>query len=222
MKNCFGLIAAFAVAWQTGTSASAEGLKIVDRLMLPQSSARPANVPIDHIVIHFCSDVTERPDNPFDLNRQIEIFQKAPASANYLIARDGTIYRLVPENRVAWHAGRGHLAWDQNLKSMNQNAIGIENFAVGSANDMKLFGMTAAKYNDFKSKHPNWVGFTAAQYASLKKLIADIEKRHPAILHDRYHIIGHEEWAGRAVRTDPGELFDWTKIGLTRERPPQP
>jgi hypothetical protein len=36
---------------------------------------------------------------------------------------------------------------------------------------------------------------------------------------DRFHIIGHEEWAGRGRRTDPGELFDYTKIGLAKDRP---
>ncbi len=158
---------------------------------------------------------------PTTFERQIEIFRRAHVSANYLIDRDGTIYRLVPETRAAWHAGAGHLTWDPELKSMNQHAIGIENLAVGSANDMKLFGMNAGQYGAFKSKHPDWIGFTDAQYTSLNRLIEGICSRHPAILHDRYHIIGHEEWAGRARRTDPGELFDWTRIGLTRERPPR-
>lgn len=190
--------------------------------MLAQSSTRKPGVVVDHIVIHFCSDVIAHPDHPFDIDRQIEIFQRAHASANYLIARDGTVYRLVPENRVAWHAGNGKISWDPQLTSMNQRAIGIENFAVGSAQDMKLFGMNAGQYGAFKSRHPDWVGFSDAQYAALNQLIDEIRARHPAILHDRYHIIGHEEWAGRARRTDPGQLFDWTRIGLTRERPPNP
>jgi N-acetyl-anhydromuramyl-L-alanine amidase AmpD len=194
-------------------------IKFVDRLMPQQSSARSSSTVVDHIVVHFCSDVIAHPDNPYDIDRQVEIFQHAPASANYLIARDGTVYRLVPEDRVAWHAGNGHLPWDPMLKSMNQKAIGIEMFAIGSPNDMKLFGMTAEKYADFKAKHPDWVGFSEAQYATLNQLIDQIRARHPAIKHDRFHIIGHEEWAGRARRTDPGELFDWTRIGLTRDRP---
>lgn len=197
-------------------------LHFVDRPMLRQSSTRQPGVTIDHIVLHFSSDVLAHPEHPYDIDRQIEIYRQAPASANYLIARDGTIYRLVSEDRVAWHAGSGHLAWDPKLKSMNQHAIGIEMFAVGSANDMKLFGMTQAQYDDFKTKHPDWVGYSDAQYAALNKLIAEIRARHPAILDDRFHIIGHEEWSGRERRTDPGELFDWTRIGLTRERPAHP
>ncbi len=194
-------------------------VKMVEHLMLQQSSPRsPTNI-VDHIVIHFCSDVVAHPDDPFNVERQFEIFRTGKVSANYLIARDGTVYLLVPENRVAWHAGNGHLAWDPELKSMNQRSIGIENLALGSFNDMKLFGVTQAQYDQIKTTHPDWIGFSDAQYASLQRLIEQIRARHPAILHDRFHIIGHEDWAGRARRTDPGELFDWTRLGLPKERP---
>lgn len=194
-------------------------IRLVSRLMLAQSSPRPASNVVDHLVLHFCSDVLAHPEKPFNIDRQIEIFQKAPASANYLIARDGTIYLLVPESRAAWHAGKGHLDWEPAITSMNQRSIGIEMFAIGSPADMKFFGMTQEQYDAFKAQHPEWVGFSDAQYATLNRLIRDIRSRHPAIQLDRFHIIGHEEWAGRARRTDPGELFDWTRIGLTRERP---
>jgi N-acetyl-anhydromuramyl-L-alanine amidase AmpD len=194
-------------------------LKLVSRPMLQQSSARQASNVVDHIVLHFCSDVLAHPDKPYDVDRQVDIFRKAQASANYLIARDGTVYLLVPENRVAWHAGRGQLAWEPALKSMNQRSIGIEMFAIGSLADMKLFGFTQQQYDAFKAKHAEWVGFSDAQYATLKQLLQEIRTRHPAIQPDRFHIIGHEEWTGRKGRTDPGELFDWARIGLTRERP---
>src|ERR1700677_3866343 len=80
-------------------------IKIVDRLMLQQSSTRPPSVVVDHIVLHFSSDVIAHPDHPYDIDRQIEIFRQAHASANYIIDRNGTVYRLVPEDRTAWHAG---------------------------------------------------------------------------------------------------------------------
>ncbi len=222
-KQISDVLCAFLLLFASGATAqdTRPAIKFVDRPM-QQSSPRPASVVVDHIVVHFCSDVIAHPDHPYDINRQIEIFRHAPASANYLIDRDGTVYRLVPETRVAWHAGGGHLSWDPALKSMNQQAIGIEMFAVGSPADMKLFGMNARQYGAFKGKHPDWIGFSDAQYTTLKQLIDEIRTRHPAILHDRFHIIGHEEWSGRARRTDPGELFDWTRIGLTRERPSTP
>lgn len=42
---------------------------------------------------------------------------QGPTSAHYLIGKDGTLYSLVPESKIAYHAGN----WDVNVKS-----IGIE------------------------------------------------------------------------------------------------
>jgi N-acetyl-anhydromuramyl-L-alanine amidase AmpD len=217
------LATATTVAWgapentASKSKPDSETLKFVDKPMPAQSSTRAPGTKIDFVVLHFCSDVLAHPDHPYGIDRQIEIFTKAPASANYLIDRDGTVYRLVPEDRVAWHAGKGALASDPSIKQMNPRSIGIEMFAIGSAKDMKLFGMK--DYAGYAKAHPENIGFTDAQYATLNELLKEIEGRHPAIKHDRTHIIGHEEWAGRARRTDPGELFDWTKIGLTKQRP---
>ena len=40
-----------------------------------------------------------------------------------MLAEDGTLYRLVPEDRVAWHAGRSH--W-RGREALNATSIGIE------------------------------------------------------------------------------------------------
>ena len=49
------------------------------------------------------------------------------------------------------------------------------------------------------------------------ELLAEIYNRHPAIVRDRRHIIGHDEYAGPRQRpadpkVDPGNLFDWRRI----------
>lgn len=44
-------------------------------------------------------------------------------SAHYLIARDGTLFQLVPENKRAWHAGQSYWA---GLTDVNSASIGIE------------------------------------------------------------------------------------------------
>jgi N-acetyl-anhydromuramyl-L-alanine amidase AmpD len=193
-------------------------LRFVDKPMPAQSSARPSGMKIDFVMLHFCSEVLIKPERPFDIDGIIEVFRKAGASANYLIGRDGTIYRLVPEERAAWHAGKGSLAWDPSIKQMNPRSIGIEMFAIGSENDMKIFGMK--DYAAYAKQHPENIGFTEAQYAALNELLKDIERRHPEVKQDRKHVIGHEDWAGRARRTDPGELFDWSKIDLGKTPPP--
>ncbi len=189
--------------------------KIIDRLMpMTHSRPRPTTATIDTIVLHFSSDCSQHPDHPYDVAKQIQIYLKAQVSTHYLIDREGNIFRLVDEKRTAWHAGNGSLPWDPSRKSMNNTSIGIEMLAIGSKADMVPLFMSATKYDDLAKKHPEWIGFTDPEYSSLKRLIADIESRHPEIKHDNHHIIGHEDWAGRKRRTDPGQTFDWAKIGL--------
>src|SRR5665213_672692 len=48
---------------------------------------------------------------------------EAKVSAHYLVEEDGRVFRLVPEERRAWHAGVG--AW-QGDKDCNGVSIGVE------------------------------------------------------------------------------------------------
>lgn len=186
-------------------------LKIIQRL-LPDKCSRPreADKPVTHVMIHFCSACTQQPQNPYDLNAICKIFEDYGVSAHYLIARDGTVYRLVDENRVAYHAGKGKLPFPPYLEnSFNGSSIGIELMGIGTQREMAPF-MSAAEYQRIA---PSDIGFTEAQYAALSLLIDDICKRHPNVRKDRHHIVGHDQYAPDR-KTDPGSLFDWKKIGL--------
>ncbi len=189
-------------------------LRIVDRpLTATVSRDRMPTAPLDTVMLHFCSDVIENPDNPFSVDRIVEIFEGVGVSAHYLIGRDGTVYRFVPEERVAYHAGKGTVPGKpERTNKLNEYSIGIEMLNVGSAKDMAIF-MKPEVYAAFAKKHPDFIGYTDAQYQALRQLLAQIEQRHPAIKHDRQHIVGHDEYAG-SRRTDPGELFNWSRIGL--------
>ena len=48
---------------------------------------------------------------------------KTKVSSHFLINRVGKIYRLVQENKTAWHAGKS--SW-KGYKNLNKNSIGIE------------------------------------------------------------------------------------------------
>jgi N-acetyl-anhydromuramyl-L-alanine amidase AmpD len=188
--------------------------KIIDRLMPETHSAeRPSTATVDTILLHFSSDVIKNPENPFSVERIIQIYTDYRVSTHYLVDREGRIYRLVPEERVAFHAGKGELARQPSHKdSLNYASIGIEILAIGSEKDMRIF-MNAEKYRDLAKRHPEFVGYTDAQYEAVNWLVREIAKRHPAVKLDRSHIIGHDEYAyGR--KTDPGELFDYTRLGL--------
>ncbi len=165
---------------------------------------------VTHIMLHFCSYAIENPENPYQLSKIIEVFESMQVSANYIIDREGKIYELVNENRVAYHAGKGKLQSPPHYEnSMNGHAIGIEIMGIGTEKEMEMF-MSKSAFQRIDKKN---IGFTTEQYAATNLLINDIASRYPAIKKNRKHIVGHDEYAPTR-RTDPGSLFDWAKIGL--------
>ena len=48
---------------------------------------------------------------------------KSKKSSHFLINQNGKVYRLVQDNRIAWHAGKS--CWGK-YKNLNKNSIGIE------------------------------------------------------------------------------------------------
>lgn len=177
---------------------------------LPEENSEPRSTPITHIVIHFTSNAVNNPKSPYGVQEIRRIFVDYGVSAHYMIGRNGEIYDLVPENRVAYHAGKGNLpSFPQYMNTLNQYSIGIELLAIGTKEEMRTM-MTDTVY---ESIHQSEIGYTEAQYQSLTRLIGDIVSRNPSVSKDRLHIVGHDEYApGR--KTDPGSLFHWTKIGL--------
>jgi len=119
----------------------------------------------------------------------------AKVSAHYLIDEDGTVTRLVAEDKRAWHAGRSY--W-RGITDVNSASIGIE-----LVNPGHEFGYRP---------------FPEAQMSSLLPLLADIcwrRKIYPA------NVVGHSDVAP-ARKQDPGELFDWemlADLGLALEAP---
>ncbi|MGL4309723.1 MAG: N-acetylmuramoyl-L-alanine amidase [Paracoccaceae bacterium] len=83
----------------------------------PNQSERRGGVRPDLIVIHYtamksCAEAEARLCDP-----------AAEVSAHYLIAEDGRVIALVPEEARAWHAGAG--AWG-GVTDVNSRSIGIE------------------------------------------------------------------------------------------------
>lgn len=109
----------------------------------------------------------------------------AKVSAHYVVDEDGSILRLVPEERRAWHAGRG--VW-QGETDVNAASIGIE-----IVNPGHEFG-----YRDFPE----------AQVQAVIALVADIRTRW-SIPDARF--IAHSDLAPDR-KEDPGELFPWKRL----------
>lgn len=117
-----------------------------------------------------------------------EIAPDAPlprVSAHYVIDEDGAIFRVVPEEARAWHAGTS--SW-RGESDVNARAIGIE--IVNGGHD---FGL------------PN---FPEAQIEALIALLGDILERRkltPA------SVVAHSDIAPER-KLDPGEKFPWRSL----------
>lgn len=111
------------------------------------------------VVLHY----TAMPDAGASLARLCD--PGAEVSAHYLIDRDGTVARLVPEVLRAWHAGAGR--WGR-VRDVNSHSIGIELQNSGAE------------------------PFPQAQMLALMRLLGGVLERH-AIAPER--VIGHSDMA---------------------------
>lgn len=109
----------------------------------------------------------------------------AEVSAHYLITETGQVFRLVAEDKRAWHAGAAR--WG-GVEDVNSRSIGVE-----LANPGHALG---------------YPPFPAPQMAALEGLLDGVLARW-RIPPER--VVGHAEVApGRKI--DPGEKFDWRRL----------
>lgn len=153
-------------------------LRIVERPS-PNHGARRDGAPVDMLVLHYtgmtsAAAAIERLRDP-----------RAEVSAHYLIDEFGLVYRLVAEERRAWHAGVACWAGERDI---NSRSIGIE-----LANPGHDFG-----YRDFPE----------AQIAALVELARGILARHPI---PPQRVLGHSDVAPHR-KIDPGERFPWRRL----------
>jgi N-acetylmuramoyl-L-alanine amidase len=116
-------------------------------------------------------------------------------SAHYVLAEDGQVLRLVPEEKRAWHAGK---SWWRGITDVNSASVGIE-----IVNPGHEFGYRP---------------FPEPQVDALLPLVADIVRRHGI---KPPYVVGHSDIAP-VRKEDPGELFPWArlaKLGLAMPRP---
>jgi N-acetylmuramoyl-L-alanine amidase len=153
-------------------------MNMIDR---PSSNhaPRPAGVEVDLLVLHY----TELP-----LAESLEVLsdpqRPLKVSAHYVLAEDGTIYRLVPEERTAWHAGRSF--W-RGREALNGSSIGVE----------------------IVNLHGDRHDYPPKQIEALVALGHDIIARHPAIV--PRNVVGHSDIAPQR-KIDPGLRFPWQAL----------
>ena len=150
-------------------------MKLLERPS-PNHDARPDGIAVDILLLHY----TGMASAEAALARLCD--PAAKVSAHYCIDEDGSVSRLVPEARRAWHAGAGHWA---GADDVNARSIGIE-----LVNPGHEFGYRR---------------FPEAQMAALMDLAWEILRRHPI---PPARVLGHADVAPLR-KQDPGELFDW-------------
>ncbi len=144
------------------------------------------------IVLHWTADMSLKksfnrlkPQRLFSDRKDIAKASSLNVSAHFLIARDGTIYRLMPENYMARH-----------VIGLNYSSIGVEN--VGGKGNKKEDLTKAQLKSNIKL-----VRYLKEKYPTITKLIGHYEYR---------ELEGSEEWLEldsgyRTEKKDPGEKF---------------
>ncbi len=137
---------------------------------------------VQFIVLHYTSS---------DLPRSLYLLTKEEVSSHYLIAEQpATIYRLVDENRRAWHVGNSQ--WNGRTW-LNSSSIGIE--------------MVNQGYTETPEGRV-WQPWGEQQIDSLVLLLKDIMQRHGLTAE---HVVGHSDIAPQR-KVDPGPAFPWQRL----------
>ncbi len=134
------------------------------------------------IVLHYTSA---------DLARSLELLERDQVSSHYLIGESPpTIYRLVDEDRRAWHAGESE--W-RGRTWLNSSSIGIELVNPGYVEG---------------PQGRLWYPYSEQQIDALIELLKDIMARHGL---GPEAIVGHSDIAPQR-KVDPGPLFPWKRL----------
>jgi hypothetical protein len=104
---------------------------------------------IDTVVLHSSHAVS---GDPYDVAAVIALWKSYGVAPHYMVARDGTVYQLVADKNIAYHAGDS---------KMPDGRSGVNNFSIGVE-------ILNTKTDDY----------TSAQYSAVKKIIGILEGKY--------------------------------------------
>jgi N-acetyl-anhydromuramyl-L-alanine amidase AmpD len=142
---------------------------------IASASFGPRSERVDTLVLHHTA---------LDLAASLKVLREGNVSVHYVLAEDGTVYKLLEDDEVGWHAG---LSMWRGRPNVNARSIGIE--------IVKLDG----------NLHP----YRRAQVAALIELCGLILRRHPGI--EPRNVVGHSDIAPKR-KVDPGRRFPWQRL----------
>jgi hypothetical protein len=123
--------------------------KIVSRLV-SWGFQKATGRKIDTLVIHTSYNAIG--GDEFDKEQVIQEWKDAGVAPHYMIARDGTIYQLVADQNIAWHAG---------VAKMPDGRTDVNSFSIG----IEVINTKEGK-------------FASAQYDALNRLISDLKQKY--------------------------------------------
>lgn len=145
----------------------------------PNYNDRPEGMQIRSIIIHYTNMVSA------EAALEWLTSEASRVSSHYVIDEDGTLYRLVQDDKRAWHAGLSK--WGE-LENFNDFSIGIELVNPGHDHGYRPF--------------------PEAQIKALVILMRGLFERHPI---DPTLVLGHSDIAPER-KQDPGHLFPWDRL----------
>lgn len=156
---------------------ASSGLAIDDRYRAVSQDSR-----VQFIVLHYTEG---------DFGASLNILTQGAVSSHYLVTEDDppVIYRLVPEDRRAYHAGLS--SWE-GVTALNATSVGIEIVNRGYIGD----------------KTGPYTPYPDAQIDRVIALVKDIAQRHAVRPH---RIVGHSDIAPTR-KVDPGPMFPWPRF----------
>ena len=155
------------------------GLNLIRNYSINFDIAERNNREYNFVIIHYTgmkseTAAIERLCNP-----------KSKVSSHYFIKTNGEILNLVPDNFIAWHAGKSR--WKKK-NSLNKDSIGIEIQNPG---------------HSF-----NYLNFSKKQIVALKILLEFLMKKYKVL---KRNVLGHSDIAPERKK-DPGEKFPWYSL----------
>ena len=163
------------------------------------------NSRVNFLVIHATSEnfeeslrlLSTRNPNPVSVHYLVPYLEDPTYSRNSL-----RIYRLVDEDRRAWHAGISQ--WGSEV-SLNNRSVGIE-----VVNDFKCNELiTHTNEEELIELECSFPGYPQSQIDILVELIDEILERHPGI--DPVDVVAHSDIAPNR-KSDPGPEFPWKQL----------
>ncbi|MCD6281979.1 N-acetylmuramoyl-L-alanine amidase [bacterium] len=146
----------------------------------PNCKNRPEGQEIDLIVLHHTVGDFESTKNTF-----MKPDPDNGVSAHFVVDKEGNVFQMVDEEKVAWHAGKA---------SRYEGGTGVNNRSIGI---------------EFVNKGDGVDEYTPAQIAAGRELVDYLRDKYN-ITDGEDHVVGHKEV--HSGKIDPSENFPWLEV----------